>query len=82
MQHHPQANHTEVLVTDAYNSLGYRRNIDGCHTESRGLLRRAFLVSSCWEALSVQARHQNRWTDFIAVWVLPSLDYFQVWYTT
>jgi hypothetical protein len=39
-------------------------------------------VSSCWEALSVEVRHQNRWTDFIAVWVLPSLDYFQVWYTT
>ena len=82
MQHHSQANYAEILATDTHAGLGGCRNIDGCHTESRGLLCRAFLVSSCWEVLGVQAMHQNKWADLRTVWVSLSPDSFQGLYTT
>lgn len=82
MQHHSQANYTQILATDTHAGLGGCRNIDGCHTESRGLLCRAFLVSSCWEVLGVQAMHQNKWADLRTVWVSLSPDFFQALYTT
>jgi hypothetical protein len=39
--------------------VGDRCDIDGCYTEPRGLLRRAFLVSSSWEVPSVTADHKR-----------------------